>query len=702
MIDRRVLIVDDDPMLRTLMRAALEREGFTIAEADNGGDAIERFHEWHPQVILLDVDLPVVHGFEVCRHIRNDPKGKYVPILMVTGHDDMASVDQSYQAGATDFIAKPVNWTVLAHRVKYVLRAGETVKSLHKSQAQNRAMLRAMPDALFQLTRCGKVIGTDAGPHAEAIAALGELGVRAHEDFTSTIPGDRAGEGLESVFRDGGVQCYEYELPVDGESTFFEARLVASSDDEALAIVRDITKRKQAERRIHQQAHYDDLTGLANRRRFRDEVRRALKRSEKTAGEVAVMFLDLDRFKVINDTLGHTAGDQLIQIVADRLRACLRSSDRVGVSCESTVRNDSTIGRIGGDEFTIMLTQFGAGWNPTVVAERIIKAIARPIVIDDQELFVTPSIGIAVAPADGDDVDTLLKYADTAMYQAKAAGRNTYRFYRESMQDSSSGRLSLERDLRKALDNGEMSVVYQPQVRLDGMQVTGFEALLRWHHPARGQVSPAEFIPVAEDTGLIVPMGEFVLHTVCEQHAAWRREGLAEMRVAVNVASKQFYRQGLVEQVKRALTASGMAPHCLELELTERTIIQDVEECIDSLEMLRALGVRISVDDFGTGYSSLSYLKRFPLNTLKIDQSFVNEISTSDDDTAIVKAIIAMARGLQLNVIAEGVETQTQLEFLRDQGCDAVQGYLLGRPGSADEVEQLVCPPGRDLQRTAS
>ncbi|MEM9056998.1 MAG: EAL domain-containing protein [Pseudomonadota bacterium] len=696
--DRRVLIVDDDPMLRKLMRAALEREGFALDEAADGRAAIARYHAWQPQVILLDVDLPIVHGFDVCRYIRNDPKGHYVPILMVTGHDDMASVDQSYRAGATDFIAKPVNWTVLAHRVKYVLRAGETVKCLHKSQAQNRAMLRAMPDALFQLTRSGKVIGADAGPHAEAIAALGQHGQVEPESFTSTRPGVTATSGIESVFRDGGVQCYEYELPVDGERTYFEARLVASSDDEALAIVRDITQRKQAELRIHEQAHFDDLTGLANRRRFRDEVRRALKRGGQRASGVAVMFLDLDRFKVINDTLGHTAGDQLIQAVADRLRKSLRSSDRVGLSAEPGVQRDPTIGRIGGDEFTILLTQDGAGWAPEAVAERIIREISRPIVIEDQELFVTPSIGIALASREADDVDTLLKHADTAMYQAKAAGRNTYRFYRKSMQAATSDRLSLERDLRKALDNGELSVVYQPQVELDSNRITGLEALLRWHHPERGLVSPAHFIPVADDTGLIVPLGEFVLHSVCAQHDAWCREGRVPMRIAVNVAAKQFYRHGLVAQVRGALKRSGMPPECLELELTEGTIMQDVDECIDALRELRSIGVRFSVDDFGTGYSSLSYLKRFPLNTLKIDQSFVREISTNEDDTAIVEAIIAMARGLQLNVIAEGVETDTQLEFLRRQQCDAAQGYLLGRPASADAVGTLL----GDFDRAAS
>ncbi|MEL7450783.1 MAG: EAL domain-containing protein [Pseudomonadota bacterium] len=684
----RVLVVDDDATLRLLMREALEGTGLEVLEADNGEDGLALFEAWQPALVLLDVELPTLNGFDLCRQLRATPAGSYVPVVMVTGLDDVRSVEHAYEAGATDFIAKPVNWAVLAHRVRYILRAGANLRTLQKSQADNQAMLLAIPDALFRLHRDGSFIGAGSGPHAEAISRI----VTGPPGAGQAVPEKTTDEQaplIDTVFRSGGIATFEYSLPMNGKSVHFEARLVASRNNEALAVVRDITKRKQAEHSIHYKAHYDDLTGLANRRQFRDLLDVALNEAEQASSEVAVMFLDLDRFKIVNDSLGHTAGDKLIQRVADRLRRCLRSSDVLGLNSEVADPGRPVIARIGGDEFTVVLRPVGAAANPESVARRIIEELSTPFVIDGHELFVTPSIGIAVSPHDGNDADALLRHADTAMYQAKADGRNTFKRYQSTMHGVKADRLSLESDLRKALDNGELSVVYQPQLRLDNMTVTGLEALMRWNHPVRGAVSPGEFIPVAEETGLTVPMGEFVLHTVATQHQRWVEEGLAPTRIAVNVSAAQFHRCDLVGQVRRVVNSTGIDPRFLEVEVTEGTVMRDVDVTVQTLRALRALGLKLSVDDFGTGYSSLSYLKEFPLDTLKIDQKFVREIDVQNN-ASIVTAIIAMAKGLQLEVIAEGVETESQLEFLRAAGCDGVQGFLLGRPSDADTVAGML------------
>ncbi len=439
------------------------------------------------------------------------------------------------------------------------------------------------------------------------------------------------------------------------------------------ALIREITERKQAQ--LFHLAHHDGLTGLPNRQLFIDRLSQAIARAEGTAHVVALLFVDLDRFKMVNDTLGHPVGDALLRSVAERIRRVVRKED--------------TVARVGGDEFNVVLTGLEEPGSSAAVAQRIVEEVSRVHVLDGHEVYVTCSIGISICPSDGASVDALIKTADMALYHAKDQHNNCV-FFTSAMEVGQRVRPGLDGALRKALERDEFLLHYQPRVDLRTGEVTGLEALVRWKHPEMGLVPPMEFIPLAEETGLIVPLGEWVMRTACAQNRAWQAAGLPALRLAVNLSARQVHRKNFVGTVARILEETGVDPCCLELELTESMIMQNTDAVRASLLALSEMGVRISVDDFGTGYSSLSYLKRFPINTLKIDKSFVRDVTTDGDDAAIVTAIIAMAHRLRLRVVAEGVENDGQLEFLRRYSCDEMQGYLFSRPVPAPDFANLM------------
>lgn len=451
--------------------------------------------------------------------------------------------------------------------------------------------------------------------------------------------------------------------------------------------IRYAIERKKAEDKILFLAYYDSLTSLPNRILFKDRLYQSLVMAKRHQRLLAILFLDLDNFKRINDTLGHHAGDELLKQVADRLSNYIRKSD--SISRYSTDEFSAVVARLGGDEFTILLTEIAQVHDTIKVAQRILDAIAQPFDIEGQEVFITTSIGIAIYPIDGEDVDSLLKNCDTAMYHAKNEGRNNYKFYEQSLNKTALDILALENNLRKALDKHEFRVYYQPRIDIRTRNVVGFEALIRWQHSQKGIIPPSEFIPIAEETGLIIPIGEWVLNEACKQNKTWQAAGFAPVFISVNLSGKQFKQQNLIKVIDHAMSDVRLDPKYLELEITE-SIIQDTKSTADILRELRNLGLKIAVDDFGTGYSSLSYLRRFPLDTLKIDRSFVKDIAKDPDSEAIVKAIIAMAHCLKLKVIAEGVETEEQLKFLSDEGCDEFQGYLISPPLPADEVVRFL------------
>ena len=566
------LVVDDDPMIRMLVTETFQQLGFVVEEADNGRQALDFMGRCQPDVVLLDVLMPEMDGFQACQAIRALPHGEHTPILMMTGLDDIESIDYAFEVGATDFITKPLNYAILGHRVRYLLRTMQAFENVRKSKKE-----------------------------------------------------------------------------------------------------------------IHHLAFYDALTNLPNRRLFGDRLQQAVEAARRNDHLMGILFIDIDNFKRINDSFGHGVGDRLLRTVASQLVACLRRCDSVGREIDE---DQVSVSRLGGDEFTVLLTHLEKAEDAARVAKRIIDAISVPFLLGDEEVVVTPSIGISVFPYDGNGVEDLIKNADTAMFHAKEQGKNNYQFYTNSMSATAFERLSMENALRKALGNNELLVYYQPKIDLGSGLAIGMEALIRWNHPEMGLISPAEFIPLAEETGLIVPIGEWVLRTVCKQIRDWCDTGSEVLRVAVNLSACQFRQTMLLQVVRRIVDESGIGAEWLELELTESVIMDDIQTSSTVLRDLKEMGVHISMDDFGTGYSSLSLLKRLPLDTLKIDQSFVRDITTDPDDAAIVDAIISLAHSLRLRVIAEGVETSEQLDFLRSRGCDEVQGYLFSRPRPVAEIER--------------
>lgn len=483
-------------------------------------------------------------------------------------------------------------------------------------------------------------------------------------EFKRVFSGDALGP-LEAVF-----------TAKDGRLVIVEGSLTCSDSSEECPVIwsicRDITDRKHAEEQLYRLAHHDTLTGLPNRILFMDRLQQAKALANRYQHKVAILFLDLDRFKIINDTLGHPIGDRLLQQVAHRIIGCVREVD--------------TVARIGGDEFTIILVNVDNPEDVKKMGQKILKTLAAPFILETYELFVTASIGVSLYPTDGESLDHLVKKADIAMYYAKGEGRNNVQFYSPRMDENADKRLLLETSLRKALDNREFRVYYQPKVDIVTKKITAMEALIRWEHPMLGLVSPGEFIPLAEETGLIIPIGEWVLRAACMQNREWIRQGLPQMRVAVNLSGYQFQQKNLLETIRGILGETGLSADLLELEITESVIMQNPDFAVAVLNQLRDLGVHISIDDFGTGYSSLAHLKRFSVNTLKIDKSFVRDVEINSADAAITTAIIAMGNSLNLKVIAEGVETEGQLSFLSNNNCDEVQGYLFSTPMPADKV----------------
>jgi diguanylate cyclase (GGDEF)-like protein/PAS domain S-box-containing protein len=540
-------------------------------------------------------------------------------------------------------------------------------EAVRESEARYRLMADNSTDLIARSTKDGILLY--ASPAVQALLGYepSEVIGRPVFQFIENADAEIVQVATQSLAGTGPMTFSYRAVHKDGSRLWFETTSRAVVDPETNEIIeivsvsRDISERKRAEEQIEYQAYHDALTGLPNRRLFRDRLTVALAHARRTKRPVAVMFLDLDSFKVVNDTLGHSLGDELLKIIANRLSLGLREED--------------TIARMGGDEFTVLVANIKSEEDAPLIAQKLLDAVAQPLRVEGHELYITTSIGIALHPEDGDTAEALLKNADNAMYRAKETGRNSYQLCAPSVSQRSVDRLSMENALRRAIDRGEFVLHYQPQIRVDTGEVAGMEALLRWNRPDHGIVMPETFIPIAEETRLIVPIGEWVLREACRQAKSWPR-----LRMAVNLSPRQFQQSDLRPMIAAALEASGLGASMLELEITETTAMHNTERTLVTMRSLREMGVRIALDDFGTGHSALNYLRSFPIDSVKIDQAFVHEIEVSATDRAIVSAVIAMAHGMNLRVTAEGVETEAQLAFLRERGCEEVQGYLFGRP----------------------
>lgn len=678
-----IVIADDDPTIRTLMKTALNRDGFDVIDVENGALACVAFAKHEPVMVLLDVEMPIQDGFSACAQIRRLPGGDTVPVVIVTGRDDIEAVDEAYQAGATDFIAKPINWPIFSHRVQYILRASKDFRTMRAVEAKNEVLLGAIPDTFVVLRPDDSISDFIPGKFEHPLVKPDT----AVEQLTDFLPSsavrawEEARRLVESQDRPARI-----EFAIDHDRTgpsYYEARFVPYVDRRTLALVSEITDRKLAEQRIRRLAFFDSLTGLPNRQSFRLQLGGMIDEAKDRRESIAVIYIDLDNFKRINDTLGHTVGDGVIKAIAERLSGSVRAEGSGTEGDEKPVG----IARLGGDEFACAISGFDDDDILYAIAERIGEQLRRPVTYRGHEFVVTPSVGISVYPDDADNVEDLLKNADVAMYQAKDAGRDTVRFYSGTLAVRSLHGLALETDLRRALENDELELHYQPKIDLRTGCLVGAEALARWRNDDGEYVPPGVFIPMAEKSGQIVQLGDWVLRTACKQARDWQLQTGAATRIAVNISSQQFYQSNLQDTIMKALFEAGAKPSLLQLELTESILMRDVDKTIATLEYLKSTGITLAMDDFGTGYSSLSYLRRFPIDALKIDRSFVVDIEQSSHGAAICAAILAMSRQLGLTVIAEGVENTQQVDFLRAHDCDEIQGFLISKPIPAADFE---------------
>jgi diguanylate cyclase (GGDEF)-like protein/PAS domain S-box-containing protein len=683
----RILIVDDNEMNRDMLARRLERQGYVVRVAEGARSLLERIQGEPEDLVLLDIEMPGISGLDALQTLRGCYSPIQLPIIMATAKDRSEDIVKALDLGANDYLTKPIDFPVALARIRTQVALKKAEEALLVSEERYALAAQGANDGLWDWNLVDNVIYFS--PRWKIMLGFQEAEIAdCPEEWLDRIHvADRERVKDEIAAHQRGLTPhFESEnrvLHKDGSFRWMLSRGLAVRDasgkpSRMAGSQTDITGGKVA----------DALTGLPNRLLFIDRLVRLIEHTKRHKDYVfAVMFLDLDGFKMINDSLGHGIGDQLLVGVANRLEKCLRVSDTV-----TRIEKLFTLARLGGDEFTILLDQVRDSSDTTLVAERILKALAAPFNLDGKKLFTSASIGIALSSIGYDSAEDLLRDADTAMYRAKSLGKGRYEVFDLAMRASVIARLQLETDLRSALEREEFRNFYQPIVSLESGRITGFEALLRWQHPTRGLLQPLEFIPVAEETGMIREIGWWNLQKACRQISTWNasRNGSSPLAMSVNLSAKQFLQPNLAEEIGNLLCEVGLPPGTLKLEITESTVMADPSAAVETLLQIKSLGVQLSIDDFGTGYSSLSYLHRFPLDTLKIDSSFTKSMGQKGDSIEIVRTILPMANSLRLNVIAEGVETAEQLAVLRRLRCEFAQGYYFSKPVTADEARALL------------
>ena len=682
----RILIIDDNEMNRDMLARRLERKGYVIRVAEGAQSLLERIQEEPVDLVLLDVEMPGISGLDALETLRGRYSPIQLPIIMVTAKDQSEDIVKALNLGANDYLTKPIDFPVALARIHTQASHKRAEEALRESEERYALAARGANDGLWDWNLVDNVIYFS--PRWKIMLGYQETEIgncpeewlnRIHIADRERVKGDIA------AHQKGLTPHFESENRVqhkDGSFRWMLTRGLAVHDVSGKALrmagsQTDITGGKVS----------DALTGLPNRLLFIDRLVRLIEHTKRHKDYLfAVLFLDLDGFKMINDSLGHVIGDQLLIAVANRLEKCLRVSDTV-----TRIEKLFTIARLGGDEFTILLDQVKDPSDATLIAERLMDALAAPFSLDGQEIFTSVSIGIALSNIGYDNPEDLLRDADTAMYRAKSLGKARYEVFDLAMRASVLARLQLETDLRNALEREEFQNFYQPIVSLESGRITGFEALLRWQHPTRGLLQPLDFIPLAEENGMIRELGWWNLQKACRQISAWNacRNG-TPLSISVNLSVKQFLQPNLAAEIRELLGEIGLPPNTLKLEITESTVMTDPSAAVEMLLQIKSLGVQLSIDDFGTGYSSLSYLHRFPLDTLKIDRSFTSAIGQGGDSLEILRTILPMANSLRLNVIAEGVETAEQLAILRTLRCEYAQGYYFSKPVTAAEAAALL------------
>jgi diguanylate cyclase (GGDEF)-like protein/PAS domain S-box-containing protein len=705
MSDRhKILLIDDDPEMLKSSKALLETADYDVAVAKGGAQGIVHLDSEEFDLVLLDMNMSDVDGEQVLKFI-NDKKIN-VAVVVLSGETDFDHVTGAFQLGAFDYVKKPYEFEELKMTMKNAIRKLEIEKSLlslrkklERSERLHRFMIESSPDIIMIVDNNGNFAFVNdraedllnykkdelIGEHYSTIVdpeylerashcfnerRAGPRATRDAEIWLMCKPGDRPGWIRNRIAIElNSLGVYE------NETHDSSGEVNAGDYSGTYVVARDITERLASEKIIHFQAYHDLLTGLPNRALFHDRLTNTISNARREDDKLAILFLDLDRFKVVNDTLGHSVGDELLKQLAIRLKSCLREGD--------------TVARLGGDEFIVLLPNIESDSIAQIVGRKLVDSIKEPFIVEGNELFVTGSIGISIYPEDGGNADVLIKNSDTAMYFTKEQGKNSFNRYNKDMSIQHNRMLNMEADIRKGIKEGQFEVYYQPQVSSANNEVVGMEALLRWNHPAKGLLSPQFFMTVAEETGIIIELGNWVLNTAISEAKSWLDSGLFIDKLAINFSNKQIEQDNFVDKIVSVLKEHEFPGERLEIEITESVLMNNVESTIVKLNELHKVGVHVAIDDFGTGYSSLSLLQKLPIHRLKIDRSFIHDM-VENEDQSIIEAIAYMARGLKLEMVAEGVEQDYQLKYLRSLECPVIQGFLYSGAVPAKDAKNLI------------